>query len=109
MGKLKPISDKIRFMSDIYGYYEPNGRPDGNRLRTGSYMADHSAEPCDLHEAAATFGTTSHYGPGRAETCTADHLRPEVLRIARRSARLGLPYKIVWHGKYMASLGIDGD
>jgi hypothetical protein len=94
-------------MAEIYGYYEPNGQPDGNRLRTGNYMADGSPKPCDLNEAAEKFGTTSHYGPGRGEKCTAAHLRPEVLRIARRSQRLGLPYKIVWHGKYVASLGID--
>jgi hypothetical protein len=104
---MKKIPSRAKFMADVYEYYEPNGRPDSNRLRTGHYMANHSPRPCDLHEAAREFGTTSRYGPGREEQCTADHLRPEVMRIARRSERLGLPYKIVWYGKYVAALGVD--
>jgi hypothetical protein len=102
---LKPIPNKRQFMADIYD--EPNGRPDGIRLRTGNYWSDHSPEPCSLHEAAEAFGFTSHYGPGRAEPCTAEHVRREVLRIARRSARRSLPYKVVWYGKYVAALGVE--
>lgn len=91
-------------MTDLYGH---DYKPDSNRTLTGSYMADRSPEPCDIHEMAAMFKTTSIYGPGIGEKCTADHLRPEVQRIARRAERLDLPYKIVWRGKYVASLGID--
>jgi hypothetical protein len=104
MGNLKPITNKRQFMLDLYGH---DYLSDSNRTRTGSYMVDGSPNPCDLHDAAKTFGRTSEYGPGMGEKCTAEHLRPEVLRIARRSERRGLPYKIVWHGKYVASLGVE--
>ena len=92
---------KPKFMSRMLG---DNYRTDSNRTRTFSYMFDRSPHIVSLHDMAKTFGATSIYGPGVGEECTADHLRQEVTRIARRAERYGVPYTIVWHGRDHAAL-----
>jgi hypothetical protein len=87
---------KSEFMSRTLG---DAYKPDSNRTRTFSYAFDHVPDVCDLGVMARLFKTTSIYGPGAGEKMTADHLRQEMIRLARRVERYGLPFKVVRYGR----------